>query len=143
VVESLLKQIQCDLPESLVHDETRSVVFNIVSENQRRGVPKDVMDAQKEQIYASANATAKDRVKASFIFQKIAEKEGVRVSQAEIANRLQLMAAQYKMPAEKLVKELEKRDGLGEVYQQILSEKVVDLLVLNAKIEDITVVPQA
>lgn len=142
VVETLLGKVQCELPETLVHSETKSIVYNIVVENQQRGVPKEAIDSQKEQIYASANATAKNRVKASFIIQKIAEKEGVRVEQLEIANRLQLMATQYKMPVEKLVKELEKRDGLGDVYDQMLSEKVVDLLVLNAKIEDVAPAPQ-
>ncbi len=80
-------------------------------------------------------------MKASFAFQKIAEKEGVRVEQLEIAGRLQAMAAQHKMPVDKLVKELEKAGTLGDVYQQMLHEKVVDLLVQYAKVED--VVPPA
>ena len=41
------------------------------------------------------------------------------------------------MPVEKLVKELEKRGGLGNVYNQLLNEKVVDLLVQYAKLEDV------
>ncbi len=136
VIESLVKQVQFDLPESVVHDETRSIVYSIAAENARRGVPKEAVDAQKEQIFASANASAKERVKASFIIQKIAEKEGVRVEEFEIVNRLQMMATQHKMPLDKLVKELKKHNGVSEIYQQMLSEKVIDLLVLNAKIED-------
>lgn len=137
VMQALMGKIQCDLPESLVLAETRSIVYSIVSENQRRGVAKEAIDKEKEQIFASANQTAKERVKASFVFQRIAEKEGVRVEQLEIANRLQAMAAQYKMSLDKLVKELQKGDGLQEVYMQLLSEKVVDLLVQNAKLEDV------
>ena len=136
VVEALAKQVQCELPESIVHEETRSIVYNIAAENNRRGVPKETVDAQKEQIFASATATAKERVKAFFIIQKVAEKEGVRVEKFEIVNRLQMMAAQHKMPLDKLVKELEKHNGVTEIYQQMLGEKVIDLLVLNAKIED-------
>ena len=137
VVQGILEKVQCELPESLVVQETRALVYNIVSENQRRGVPKEAVDAQKEQIYASANTTAKERVKATFLFQRIAEKEGVRVEQVEIARRIQEMAAQYKMTPEKLVKELEKRGGLEDVYRDLLGEKVVNLLVQNAKIEDV------
>ena len=141
VMQSLLDPIKTDLPESIVEQETRGIVYHIVSENQGRGVPKEALDAQKDQIYATAAVAARERVKASFAFQKIAEKEGIRVEQLEIANRLQAMAAQHKMPVDKLVKELQKNDTLGDVYQQLLHEKVVDLLVQYAKVED--VVPPA
>jgi trigger factor len=137
VVQNLLEQIKCDLPESLIEQETREIVWSIVNENQQRGVPKEALDAQKDQIYAAASGTARERVKANFALQRVAEKEGVRVEQLEIARRLQEMAAQYRMPPEKLMKELEKSGGLGNVYSQLLNEKVVDLLVQYAKLEDV------
>jgi trigger factor len=137
VVQNLLGKIECDLPESLLEEETREIVYTIVNDNQQRGIPKEALDAQKDQIYASASGTAQDRIKTTFAFQRVAEKEGVRVEQTEIARRLQDMAAQYKMPVDKLVKELEKRGGLATVYSQLLNEKVVDLLVQYAKLEDV------
>ena len=137
VVQNLLGKIQCELPESLVENETREIVWSIVNENQQRGVSKEALDAQKEQIYATANGTARERVKANFTFQRVAEREGVRVEQIEIARRLQDMAVQYKMPMEKLMKELERANGLASVYAQLLNEKVVDLLVQYAKLEDV------
>jgi trigger factor len=143
VVQNLLGKIQCDFPESLLDQETREIVYSIVNENQQRGVPKEALDAQKDQIYATANGTARERNKATFAFQRVAEKEGVRVEQVDIARRLQDMAAQYKMPVDKLVKELEKSGGLGSVYSQLLNEKVVDLLVQYAKLEDVARVPEA
>jgi trigger factor len=137
IVQNLLGKIQCDLPEGLIEQETREIVYSIVQENQQRGVTKEALDAQKDQIYAMANGTAKERVKAMFVFQRVAEKEGVRVEQMEIARRLQDMAAQYKMPPEKLIKELEKSSGLSAVYSQLLNEKVVEFLVQYAKLEDV------
>jgi trigger factor len=137
VTQELLNKVQTELPESVVQHETRSIVYNLVNENQQRGVPKEAIESKKDDIYKNATNMAKERVKASFIFQKIAAKEGVRVEQMEIAGRLQTMAAQYQMPVEKLVKEMEKADRLGDVYSQILTEKVIELLVQNAKIEDV------
>jgi len=136
-LKALLDQIKCDLPESLVNQETRGIVYNIVSENQQRGVPKEAMDAQKDAIYNSANATAKERVKALFVVHRIAEKEGIRVEQTEMTARLQSMAAQYNMPFKKLVEQLDKNNHLESVHEQLLTEKVIDLLVQNAKIEDV------
>jgi trigger factor len=137
VAQNLLDKVQFDLPESLVEEETRGIVYGIVSENQQRGISKDAIDAQKEQIYARASATARQRVKASFIFQRVAEKEGVRVEQMEIARRLQDLAAQYKVPVDKLVKDFEASGRLAELYNQLLTEKVVDLLVQFARVSDV------
>jgi trigger factor len=137
VIQALLQAVQCDLPETLVTEETREIVYNIVSDNQQRGVPKEVLDAEKEKIYTMANATARERVKAQFVFRKIADKEGVRVEQLEIAGRLQALATEHKMPVDKLYKELEKNHRLENLYRQILHDKVVDLLVQFAKIEDV------
>lgn len=136
IVEGLLARVQCELPESVVVQETRNVVYNIVSENQKRGISKETIDQQKNEIFNSASATAKDRVKASFLFQKIAEKESIKVEQNEVLQRIQQLAANYQMPPEKFVKELQKRNGIPEIYEQLQTEKVIDFLVQNAKIED-------
>ena len=136
IVEGLLARVQCELPESVVVQETRNVVYNIVSENQKRGISKETIDQQKNEIFNSASATAKDRVKASFLFQKIAEKESIKVEQNEVLQRIQQLAANYQMPPEKFVKELQKRNGIPEIYEQLQTEKVIDFLVQNAKIEE-------
>jgi trigger factor len=120
----------------MVQAETRDVVYNIVSENQKRGVSKEVLDQQKEGIYSAANAAAKDRVKADFLFGKIAEREGVRVLPDELRSRIVALAQVYKMSPDAFFKELEKNNGVGQVSMQILREKVVDFLQENAKIED-------
>ena len=65
-------------------------MYAIVSENQQRGVPKEALDAEKDRIYAEASNVARKRVKALFIFEKIAEKEGIRLARplGELAERL-------------------------------------------------------
>ena len=137
VVKNLLDQVTVELPETLVAQETRNVVYQIVQENQQRGVSKEMIDVQKDQIYAAANGTARERVKAQFVFQKIAAKEGVRVAPEEVQARLFVLAKQYEMAPDKFAKELEKRDGLQEIWQQLLHEKVIDFLQQNAKIEEV------
>ena len=137
LVTGLLGQMNLELPESLVTQETRNIVYQIVQENQERGLTKEVIDAQKDQIYAASNQTAKERVKATFVFQKIAEKEGIRVAPEELNARIYAMSQQYKMAPDKFAKELEKRNGLNEVWSQLLNEKVIDFLQQNAKIEDV------
>jgi trigger factor len=137
LIQALLSRVTCELPETIVNAETRSVVYNIVHENQQRGVAKEIIEAQKDQIFSSASGTAKERVKASFILNRIAEKENIKVSQEEIAQRVHAMAAQHQVPVEQLVKDLRERNGFGEIQEQILSSKVLDLIQLHAKIEEV------
>ena len=137
VVKNLLDQVTVELPETLVAQETRNVVYQIVQENQQRGVSKEMIDVQKDQIYAAANGTARERVKAQFVFQKISAKEGIRVAPEEVQARIFVLAKQYEMAPDKFAKELEKRDGLQEIWQQLLHEKVIDFLQQNAKIEEV------
>jgi trigger factor len=137
LIRTLLDRVNFELPASAVAQETRNVVYDIVQENAKRGVSRTVIEEQKEQIYTAATHGAKERVKVAFLIQKIAEKEDIKVSQEEIAKRIQFLSAVYQIPADKLLKDLQKRNGLIEVYDQIMNEKVIDMLQANAKIEDV------
>ena len=69
----------------------------------------------------------------NFLLQKIAEKEDIKVSQEEVAARVQAMATMYQIPAEKFVKDLQKRNGIVEIYDQIAGEKVLAFLQQHAQ----------
>ena len=138
LVRALLGRVNFELPETAVAQETRNVVYDLVRENTQRGVSRDVIEKQKEQIYSAATHNAKERVKVQFLLQKIAEKEDIKVSQEEIGRRVSHLAALYKIAPEKFLKDLQKRNGLIEIYDQIMNEKVIDLLEQNAKFEDVT-----
>ncbi|NBV24034.1 MAG: trigger factor [Proteobacteria bacterium] len=137
LIQTLASKVTFDLPESIVLQTTRNVVYSIVQENQQRGIPKEAIEQQKDAIFANANASAKDRVKAMFLLNRIAEKEGVKVEQQEILERVQAMAQQYQMPIQKLIKQIEERNGFGEIHEQILVGKVLDFLQLQANIKEV------
>jgi len=137
IVKALGDKVSFDMPESTLQIETRNVVYEMVSENQRRGVPKELMEQKKDEIYNAAQGIAKERLKVSFVFHKISEKEGIRAEQHELNTRITLMAQANQMAPQKFLQELEKRNGVSEVYQQLIHEKVLDFLHENAKIEDV------
>ena len=126
-----------DLPEAAVANETSNVVYNLVQENAKRGVQKDVIEKEKDAIYSAANANAKERVKLAFLVQKIAEKEEIKVSQEEVLRRIQTMASMYQIPPDKFIKDLQKRNGIVEIYDQLSSEKVLTFLENNAAVETV------
>jgi trigger factor len=137
IIHALLAATNFDLPETAVAHETRNVVYDIVRENSQRGVARDLIEKQKDEIYSAAAQSAKERVKLSFLIQRIAEKEGIQVSQDEVLKRVQSLAMAYQIPLEKFLKDLQKRDGVRELYEQVAHEKVLAFLEQNAKIEEV------
>ena len=137
IVRALLNAANFDLPESAVAQETRNVVYDIVRENTQRGVARDLIEKQKEEIYSAATQGAKERVKLAFLIQRIAEKENIQVSQDEVLKRAQSLAMAYQIPLDKFIKDLQKRNGVAELYDQIAHEKVLAFLEQNAKIEEV------
>jgi len=137
LLRTLLGRVTFDLPETAVTRETSNVVYDLVQENAKRGVSRQVIEQQKDQIYTIASQNAKERVKLQFLLQKIAEKEDIKVSTEEINQRLGYLAQLYQIPVGKVAKDLQKRDGLIEIYDQIMNQKVIKLLEDNARIEDV------
>ncbi|MEY4384951.1 MAG: hypothetical protein RLY20_234 [Verrucomicrobiota bacterium] len=137
VVRALMDKVTFDLPESAVAQETKNVVYDIVRENSKRGVGRELIEKEKDQIYAAATQGAKERVKRAFLFRKIAEKEDIKVSNEEILRRVHSLAGVYQVEPKKFLQDLQKRNGLIEIYDQLANEKVVELLQKSAKIEEV------
>jgi len=131
----LMGRVNFDLPETAVAQETRNVVYDLVQQNTKRGVSREVIEKEKDAIYAAAASNAKDRVKFDFLIRRIAEQEDIKVAQEEILRRVQTLAVMYQMPPEKFLKDLEKRNGLVQIYDQLAREKVMEFLEANAQIE--------
>ncbi len=135
-VRALMGRVNFDLPESAVAAETRNVVYDIVRQNTQRGVGREVIEKQKDEIYSNAAVSAKERVKLTFIVQRIAELEKITASQEDAVKRAQQLAMMYQMPFDQFIKDLQKRNGVNELYEQVLHEKVLDFLEKNAVITE-------
>jgi FKBP-type peptidyl-prolyl cis-trans isomerase (trigger factor) len=110
-----------------------------VNENTRRGVSKEAIEKEKEGIYSAATEAAKDRVKAAYLFSRIAEKEAIEVSEQDLLARATLMAKNMKVTPQKLIQDMKKNKTLSDFEQQLLNEKVITFLVENASVEDVPV----
>ncbi len=138
IVRGLLSRVNFELPESVVAHETRNAVYEMVNQNARRGASRDTIEQHKDEIYSAAAGNAKERVKLAFLIRRIAEQEGVKVSQEEVLQRAQLLASAYQIPLEQFLKDLQKRDGVNELYEQVAHEKVLELVEKSAQIEDVS-----
>ena len=142
-VQRLLDAVTCDLPETIVNQSTRAAVHNIVQSNHNRGVSKEVIEENKDDIYNNAKANAEIRVKANYILAQIAEKEDIKVSEQELSRQVTAMAMQQKIKPQKMADQLKENGGIYEVQEEILNAKVIDLLEEKAKITEIDPKPES
>jgi trigger factor len=139
IIHALLERVQFELPETPVAQVTRNSVYDMVRQNSQRGVPRETIEQQKDEIYTAAAANAKERVKLAFLVQRIAEKENISVSQEDVLRRAHMLAGMYQVPIEKFLKDVQKNNGVQELYDQVAHEKVLAFLETNAKIETVPV----
>jgi trigger factor len=137
VVQGLLSKVNFDLPETAVAAETRNVVYDIVRQNTQRGIGRELIEKQKEEIYAHATGSAKERVKLAFLVGRIAEQEKITVTQEDVFRKAQQLAMMYQISLDQFLKDLKKRDGVNELYEQVLHEKVLELLEKSAVISEV------
>jgi trigger factor len=135
VIDYLASHVECELPQSFVKDETRRIMSEIVQHNQMRGISEDVLRENQKDIISAAARNARDRLKANFILIRIAEKEGIEVTPQELRERVRMLANQYRVKFEKMMSDLESKQALGEVREEVKIVKVLDFLTSNANVE--------
>ncbi|HWL54682.1 MAG TPA: trigger factor [Chthoniobacteraceae bacterium] len=134
ILTQILAKVECELPESFVRNETHRVLTQLIEDNQRRGVPDEVLTANQKELLTSATSTARERLKGTFVLLRIAEAENITVSREEFDRQIARIAAGRNQPEEKVRKEFEKGGLLDRIHEDILSGKTLDFLVSAASV---------
>ncbi len=134
-LEHLVKTVEFDVPASMVTGEARRVVKEIVEAEQARGLSDDELLSHKDEILGHAQMGAQFRVKADFILTRMARDQKIEASREELAGHISSLADRLKMPMDKLVKQLVKRDALGSVASDVARDKALDFLASKVKVK--------
>lgn len=134
IMEHLQTQVECELPLRLVRSETQRIISDIVRQEQERGVSEEALKEGEKEIVGSAANGARRRLKGSFILLRIADQEQIKVTREELLGRVVSLAERYGMPFEKMLKELEKREAIGQIQDEIVTGKTLDFLIANANV---------
>jgi trigger factor len=133
VVKWLMEHTEIkDLPQSMVEEEARHIIQNVVQENVRRGVAKEQIEANREDIFNRAAQSSSDRVKLDYILSRIAETEKVEVKAADLDKRISDMAGRHQMPLQRMKAELEKGEAMKGMEHSVRMEKAVDAVLALA-----------
>ncbi len=128
-----------EVPEHEVANETQSRVDDIVSNNSERGLSEDQILEHQEEIIQAAGQQAQMSVKSNYLLSKIAEAEEIAVENNEVLGAVAQIAARNNTPAKKLLKQLQKNDGLRRIYGQIRIQKTIAFLREHAQVTEVPV----
>src|SRR6266567_1537287 len=135
IVKYLQERIQFELPQALLQNETRRALAELVQRNRERGVTDEMLKEKERELIDGAAGVAAHRLKTNFILHRIVERENIEVAKEDVDLRIRQEAARYDISPEKMRKELQQKDVLDDVAEQILLGKTLDFLKANVSIE--------
>ena len=131
-----------DLPDSMVEREVNAMVRQqLESRARQRGRSAEAGEGKREEEVArlreEALPEAKRRVKVGLILETIAEKEGVRVEEQDVAAELERLARRLNVSAEDVGRMIQAggQDMRDEILGRLLAEKSLDFVYRHAVIQ--------
>jgi trigger factor len=138
IVKYLHEKIQFDLPRSLLRNETKRALAELVQRNRARGIPDEMLKDKEKELIETAASVAHHRLKTNFILERIAEQEKIEVRREDVDLRIRQEAQHYNISSDKMRKELEEHDGLNALAEQILLGKTLDFLKANVSVQPVS-----
>jgi trigger factor len=135
IVKYLHEQIQFELPPPLLQNETRRALAELVQRNRERGVTDEMLKEKEKELIDGAAGLAANRLKTNFILHRIAEHEKIQVTKEDVDLRIKQEAARYDISPEKMRKELQQKNAVDDIAEQILLGKTLDFLKANVSVE--------
>ena len=97
--------------------------------------PDDMLKEREKELIDAAAGMAAHRLKTNFILHRIAERENIQVTKEDLDLRIRQEATRYDISPDKMRKELQQRNALDEVAEQLLLGKTLDFLKADVSIE--------
>ena len=135
ILKYLHERIQVELPPALLQNETRRALAELVQRNRERGVTDEMLKEKEKELIDAAAGMAAHRLKTNFILHRIAEREKTQVTKEDLDSRIRQEAARYDISPDKMRKELQQRNALDDLAEQLLLGKTLDFLKTNVSVE--------
>ena len=132
IYKNLLEMANFDLPKDVIESQTNKRLHRHQIELLNRGTPLEEIEKDMGNLKnASEESVIKD-FKLSLILERIAEKEKIFVTEAEVNQRINTLANMYGTEPSKMRNQLEKIGNIPNLRYQMKESKTVDFLIKEA-----------
>ena len=123
-----------DLPEDAVRRQQKEIFGRERMGLQYRGATEEDLAKISDTLEEASLERAERELKLFFILSRVAEKENIHATQADVDMRIAELAARYRTSAAKMRQQLEREEMLSEIFLQVQEEKTVAHVLSTAKI---------
>ncbi len=138
LIGKLVEANEIEIPNSLIDMQARNLLNNFAQDMAGRGMDlNNVGQDFVQMVYTQMQAQAERDVRGAILLEKVADLENLEVSDEEINEEIEHIAAHYRTTPEDIRASLAKQQG-GEsnIINNLRTRKAVEALVANANITD-------
>ena len=137
IYKYMLDNTDFDLPMDIVAEQAGTLLQRQFTNLIRRGLSREQVEEQMEQLRAGSEQQAKEQLKTFFIMDKVAGKLEVEVSEEEINGHIAQIAIQRGQRPERLREEMVRNSSLAQFRLQVREDKCIGKLLESAKITEV------
>ena len=134
LLEMVLEAHDFDLPEAMVETQLQGRLDTLRKQLSEQGQSEEEAAQQAESEAPNLRTTVEKGMKAFFLVSKIAEEEGVKISDADLAEELTHIAQRNRASVEEVQKYYRENGLLDQVAVELVERKVRGLLREGANI---------
>ncbi len=134
-VNQLLEANPFEVPESLVEEQAKAMVSDTKLRLAAQGVVLKNLGVSEEKLQGDYRDMAQKQVKTFLILEKIANQEGITVTDEEADHRLKEISERMRQPFDAMKRYYEKNGLLPEVKAGILRDKTLNFLLEKANVQ--------
>ena len=135
LMKALIETHDFEIPPRLVAYEIEAMIKELESNLERQGVTLETAGFNRDTLVEQYKLSAQARVKGDFLLKKVAEKEGLKLENADIDKGFKRISEQYNMPISEVKKYFSSRDDLLPFMAELLNEKILSFLLDAAKMK--------
>lgn len=142
LLDRLIELHRFPVPETLVEEQLKRKVQRLAAGLLSQGIDPRTADIDWHGMRAEMRSEAEREVHGSLTLEKIAQAEGIDVSEDEIDESVRELAAETDETPAALKTRLTREDGLAKLKTSRRNQKVLDFIYRNAKITHRTLVSE-
>lgn len=138
LVDKVVEEAEVDIPEAMIEHQIEHEIDDFNYRLRLQGLDIDqylnLTNSKLEDLKKQIRPLAEKRVKTDLVLEAIGKKENIKVTEEDIDKELERIAKEYNQEDVDKFKENMKKGDLSFLEAGIMRDKIIDLLVSNAKI---------
>ncbi|MCX8117415.1 MAG: trigger factor [Desulfobacterota bacterium] len=134
LIEHLLEANRFDIPETLVEEQVKALLSDTRLRLAAQGVAWDQLNLSEEKLRDDYREVAKRQVRTYLILEKIADQEGIRVTDEDVEERLRSISERTHQKFDVVKRYYESNGLIPDLKAGILTDKTLNFLLSRAEI---------